>query len=246
MSNTNESDVKKFFSTPINNKSALRCYGDVDNADYSGFETNFSKYLDEKAIYEMIKVNSEITNFFQKFKISIKINMDILNDLIKNHLPHTRNVALGIAKYLPEELQKDVNHKALAEATGLHDLAKVIMPEDIINKKGALNPQELEIMEKHAILSYEMLKTTDLDNETLHLIKNHHHNPLKTNGQNKYLLSDINLQILSLADIYSALREKRSYKDEMSKEQSLKIIKKEVDNGKFHPIVYKALVEYVK
>jgi len=195
------------------------------------------KYMNEKSISEMIKVNSEIENILQKFKISVKINMGILNNLVRNHLPQTRDVALGIAKHLPDDLKREVNHKALAKATSLHDIAKVIIPENIINKSGTLTKNERKIMEEHARLSYEMLKTTDLDKATLNLIKKHHHTK-------ESYVSDINLQILSLADIYSALREKRSYKDEMSKEQALKIIRKETQKGKFSTCIYKALVEY--
>lgn len=231
--------VKEFFNKPINNQSALRCYGDIDNVDYSGFDSNLSRYLNENAISEMIKVNSEITNILDKFKISIKINMGVLNHLVKNHLPHTRNIALGIAECLPEELQVEVNRKALVEATSLHDIAKAIIPENIINKAGALDEHEIEIMKEHAKLSYEMLKTTDLSDETLNLIKNHHY-------ADDRCMCNINLQILSIADVYSALREKRSYKSEMSKEQALSVIHKEVEQGKFLPSVYTALTKYAQ
>lgn len=232
-------NVKEFFNKPISNQSALRCYGDIDNMDYSGFDSSLSKYLNENAISEMIKVNSEITRILDKFKISIKINMSVLNHLVKNHLPHTRNIALGIAECLPEELQVEVNHKALVEATSLHDIAKAIIPENIINKAGALSDEEIEIMKEHAKLSYEMLKTTDLSDETLNLIKNHHY-------ADERCMYNINLQILSIADVYSALREKRSYKAEMSKEKALSIINKEVEQGKFLPSVYNALTKYAQ
>lgn len=245
--NSSQAEVQDFFGKPIHNDSALKCYGDVENADYSGFDTNLYKYLNEKSISEMIKVNSEIGRILKKFKISVKINMKILNNLVRNHLPQTKNIALGIAKHLPEDLQIDVNKKALSKATCLHDLAKVIIPENIINKKGSLNTVERQIMQEHAALSYEMLKTTDLDEETLNLIKNHHHNPIKaTTPQIGNTIENINLQILSMADIYSALREKRSYKDKMSKEQALEIIRIEVEKGKFHLSVFNALVEYTK
>lgn len=236
---SNRTSAKDFFDTPINNQSALRCYGDIDNVDYSGFDSNLNKYLNEKSISEMIKVNSEISNILNRFKISIKINMGILNNLVHNHLPQTRDIALGIAKHLPSELKSEVNHKALAEATSLHDIAKVIIPEDIINKAGALDDNERKIMQEHAKLSYEMLKTTDLSKETLDLIKNHHYADEKC-------MYNINLQILSIADVYSALREKRSYKAEMTKEQALSIINKEVEEGKFLPSVYKALTDYTE
>ncbi len=231
--------VNAYFINPISNQNALKCYGDVDNSDYSGFNSNLQKYLNEKSISEMIKVNSEIQSIFKKFKISIKVNVKILNSLVKNHLPQTRNIALGIADCLPEKFKPAINKKALAEATFLHDIAKVIIPENIVNKAGTLTENEREIMQEHAKLSYEMLKTTDLTEETLNLVKNHH-------NADKEFVSDINLQILSIADIYSALREKRSYKDVMNKEQALSIINKEMEKRKFYPCVYNALVEYAE
>lgn len=231
-------------SSVVNDAEEYFCEKETEN--YYGNDVSLNKYLNEKAISDMIKVNSEIERILNRFKISVKINMGILNNLVKNHLPDTKKVAMGIADNLPQNYQSAINRKALAKATSLHDIAKVIMPEDIINKAGILTENERRIMQKHSTLSYELLKTTDLDEETLNLIKNHHHSPKKTEycklGQN--FISDINLQILSIADIYSALREKRSYKKALDKEQALEIINEEVKQGKFHPCIYKALVEY--
>lgn len=128
----------------------------------------------------------------------------------------------------------------MVEATSLHDIAKAIIPENIINKSGTLTQDERKIMSEHARLSYEMLKTTNLDKETLDLIKNHH----ETHPTSGDSITNINLQILSIADVYSALREKRSYKEEMSKEEALTVLNEETQQGKFHPSVYKALVDY--
>ncbi len=238
--------VSDYFKAEIKNDSALRCFGDVDNADYSGFDSNLSKYMNEKAISEMVKVNSEITDILGKFKISIKINLGILNNLKGHHLAETKNIAMGITKYLPESFKEKVNKKALTEATCLHDIAKVIIPENIINKPGKLDEHELEIMKEHARLSYEMLKTTDLDKETLDLIKEHHHVHATNPNARPNEVENINLQILSIADIYSALRETRSYKKALSKKEALGILKKDVDSGKFHVCVYNALVDYSK
>jgi len=243
---SNQPSVHDFFVNPIRHQSVVEEYFNVDeNMEYLADE-NLAKYLNEKAITEMIQVNSEITRILNKFQIRVKINMNILNNLVKNHLSETRKIALGIANHLPQEYKSEVNHKALAEATSLHDLAKAIIPEDILNKAGALNEKEREIMEEHATLSYELLKTTDLSPETLNLIKHHHHDPHKSGYPHieEGFKSDINLQILSIADIYSALREKRSYKAEMSVEESLAVINKETKQGKFSTHVYNALVRY--
>lgn len=244
--NSNQLSVRDFFDNPIKNRSAVKSLIGEESANYSDIDSDLHKYLNEKAISEMVKVNSEITQILSKFKISIKINMRILNNLVQNHLPQTKDTALGIADYLPQNFKSAVNRKALVEATILHDIAKVIIPENIVNKEGSLTEAEREIMKEHAILSYELLKNTDLSDETLNLIKNHHHNPTKSGypATDDNFISDINLQILSMADIYSALREKRSYKAAMSKEQALEIINKETQEGKFHSHVYSALVAY--
>lgn len=246
--NSNQPSVRDFFDNPIRHQYVAPNGSGDEKYEYDlGTDTNLSKYMNEKAISEMIKVNSEITRILDKFKIVVKINMKIMHDLSKNHLPHTRKIALGIANNLPQDLKTTVNQKALVEATTLHDLAKVIIPEDILNKAGALDEKEREIMQKHAVLSYELLKTTDLDKETLNLIKNHHDHPQKSRAvTNPNSVEDINLQILSMADIYSALKEKRCYKEALTTEKSLEIINKQVEQGKFHPYVYNALVKYAK
>lgn len=237
---SNSLSVQDFFSNPIHNQTAIDCR--VHDNNNPGMDMSLSKYMSEKSITEMIKVNSEIARILKKFRIPIKINMKILYNLARHHLPHTRKVALAIANNLPEKYHSSINSKALAEATSLHDLAKVIIPENVLNKNGALNHDEREIMEQHALLSYELLKTTDLDKQTLDLIKNHHkaeHFGIEANA-------DINLQILSIADIYSALREKRCYKKEMTRKESLMVIQEEVTQGKFCRDIYEALVKYAE
>lgn len=223
--------VRDYFS-PVHSNVAINPLLKNEYTDCAVAEMSLNKYLNEKAISEMISVNSEITRILNKFKVSIKINMGILNNLVQNHLADTRKIAMGIADNLPHNFQASLNRKALAEATTLHDIAKAIIPENIVNKEGTLTEAEREIMKEHAVLSYELLKSTDLSEETLNLIKNHHEP------------ETIEEQILSMADIYSALREKRCYKAEMTNEQALEIIAQETEQGKFHSVVYDALVDY--
>ncbi len=64
------------------------------------------------------------------------------------------------------------------------------------------------------------------------MIKNHHNTG-----------NELSTQILSTADKYSALRESRCYKESLSREQALEIIKEDVDNGLIVPEVYEALTK---
>ena len=114
------------------------------------------------------------------------------------------------------------------------------------NKNGKLTEAETDIVHKHPELGYELLKNSGLDNKTLLLIRNHHQNAQKSGYPtvDKSFNADLDLQVLSIADKYSALTEKRPYKEPMNREQALTIIRADVRNGKTNPLVYNALVNY--
>lgn len=214
--------------------------------DKLSLSTNVQKYATKEVIIEMINANPEIANIMQKNGIPLQINMKNLDDLMKHHLQDTKNIVNGIVENLPGEIRKGVNITSLQKAAALHDFGKVLIPNSIISKKGKLDEKESEIMQQHSILGYELLKTTDLDNKTLELIKYHHQNAQKTGYPkvNDIFVSDVNSQILYAADIYSALTEERPYKEAMNKNQALGIIHKDMKDGKIHPYVFKALVDY--
>lgn len=237
---------RNFFSNTIQQKVVPAYVTTEPSADYISTKTDLAKYLNERAIREMIEVNSEVKQILKKLKINLNLNMKALDNLAQNHLPQTKKIAVGIVNHLPQSFKKAVELQSLQKAAVLHDIGKVLIPANIMNKAGALTDAEREIMQKHSDLSYELLKTTDLDETTLDLVKNHHQNAQKTGypQAEEHFVYDINNQILSVADVYSALREKRSYKAAMGKNQALAIIHEDVKEGKLHPYVFKALVDW--
>lgn len=236
-----------FFINPIQNRSSVHRYFTLSEpSDSISTTTTLDKYANEASIINMVKANPEIIKILNESNIPLKINMEAINELKKNHLLQTKKIAMGIINHLPNYFQSAVNTQAIKKAAELHDLGKVFIPANIINKKGALDEREYKIIQKHPVLSYELLKTTDLDKETLELVKNHHQNAQKTGypSVDENFIANLNSQILSSADIYSALREKRSYKAELSKNEALAILHKDMKEGKIHPFVFKALVDY--
>lgn len=208
--------------------------------------TGIDRYTSETAIKKMIIANPKIKNMIKDVNAPLALNMEELRDLLQNHASDTKNITAGIAENLPFALKEKVNIKSLQDAAYLHDIGKVLIPKEILNKAGKLDAKETEIMHRHSELGYELLKSTDIDTKTLNLIRNHHQNAKKTGypwvGQD--FNADINLQILHIADKYSALTEKRTYKEPLTSKQALTIIYKDVEDGKLHPFVFKALVNY--
>lgn len=222
-------------------------FGSYNGADYFQ-STSVNKYMTEDAIKSAIASNPQIKQILKEIGSPQKLNMEELKDLSEHHAKETQNVAVGIINNLPNGLKQHVNVKSVKDAAYLHDIGKVLIPAEVLNKHGKLTDAEKEIMHRHSELGYELLKNSDIDTRTLHLIKYHHQNMSHT-GYPKVkddFFADINLQILSTADKYSALTEKRVYKDAMPKDMALAYLYKDVYNGNLHPFVYKALVEYVK
>ena len=209
---------------------------------------SIDRYTTETAIQKMIESNPKVKAIAKSFNPTMKLNMQELQELLQNHATDTRNITKGIAENLPFALQNRVDIKALENAVYLHDLGKVLIPTDILNKPAKLNENETKIMHTHSELSYELLKNSGLDDKTLKLIRNHHQNAKKTGYPwvGNDFNADLNLQILSTADKYSALTEKRTYKEPMTPEQALTIIYRDVEEGKLHPFVFKALANYTK
>lgn len=225
-------------------KNNVRFYG---NTEPDRFEsTSPKRFTSEASLLRLINTNPKISTILSEMNAPVRLNMKELNELLDGHALDVQTVSAGIIENLPFSLKNKVDPKAISDAAYLHDLGKVLIPPEVLNKQGKLDDAETKIMHRHSELSYELLKNTNLDKKTLNLIRNHHQNakrsgyPFVDNSFN----ADLNLQILSIADKYSALREKRVYKEPMSKKQALTIIYNDVKDGKLHPFVFNALVKY--
>ncbi len=208
-----------------------------DSFHYSSIE----RYFNANFIRNELASNTELRQLLAKNNIPIKLNIDELQNLKNNHLLTTQNTCGRIIQNLPKSLKESVNEKDLKQAALLHDIGKVLIPAKILNKNGALTADEYNIMKLHSEIGYQLLKNTGLNDNVLNLIRNHHNNI--DNG--KKIIYDIDLQILNLADKYSALTEKRVYKASLSPNQALSILYNEVKSGKVHPFVFNSLVKTV-
>ena len=215
--------------------------GNIEKQD-SFQNLSVDKFYDEKFIRNMISQNEELKNILKQNNISVNLNMTELADLRQNHCKNTQDIAGTIAKNLPPALKSQVDIKNLKDGAMLHDFGKVLVPAEILNKNGKLTQEEYKIMNLHSEFGYQLLKNTGVSDEVLKLIRYHHKN--MENG--KDFIPDINLQILNLADKYSALTEKRVYKNPMTPWQALTILNGEVQKGEIHPMVFQALVRAVR
>ena len=138
----------------------------------------------------------------------------------------------------------------ICSVSALHDIGKVIVPKEILNKPGTLNDEEWEIMKAHTVKGDELLWEVPVDqSEPLmviaHEICRSHHERYDGSGYPDGLKGDeipIAAQVVSLADVYDALTSERCYKDAYSHEQAIRMILGGAC-GSFNPLLLQCLTE---
>lgn len=119
----------------------------------------------------------------------------------------------------------------IVNASALHDIGKIAIPDSILLKPGRLNEEEFAEMKKHTIYGCELLeKFKQEDNEFYQYcydICRYHHERYDGNGYPDQLKGDeipIWAQIVSVVDVYDALVSKRVYKDPFAVEEAARMI----------------------
>ncbi len=135
-------------------------------------------------------------------------------------------------------------------ASSLHDIGKIGIPEEILNKPGKLTKEEFEIMKQHSAIGADMLRSLKrYQNEELvkvaYEICRWHHERYDGKGYPDGLKGEeipISAQVVSLADVYDALVSERVYKKAFSPEKALEMIKNG-ECGSFNPLLLECLVD---
>lgn len=107
----------------------------------------------------------------------------------------------------------------------LHDIGKISTPVHILEKDGKLTDEEFEIMKEHSIVGYKILSGLNIDD--IRDIATLHHEKIDGSGYPFGMKEDqisIEMRILSIADILSALVGVRSYKDAFDKDRVINIL----------------------
>ena len=138
----------------------------------------------------------------------------------------------------------------ITTASSLHDIGKIRIPEEILNKPGRLTDEEFKIMKKHSELGAAIIKDMDFpqDHRLLHTaweICRWHHERWEGKGYPDGLKGEeipISAQVVSIVDVYDALTSERCYKKAFDHDTAIQMI---LDGqcGQFNPILLKCLKE---
>lgn len=197
-------------------------------------------YEKEKRSNLMISILSHIVEFrngesgLHVLHIN-NITEKLLHTLVRNH----------------EDIRLSSSEIALIRtASSLHDIGKISIPTEILNKPGRLTQEEFEIMKTHSQIGSDMLSSLKLGKkdpliQVSYEICRWHHERWDGRGYPDGLKGDeipLSAQVVSLADVYDALTSERCYKKAIPHEEAMQMI---LDGkcGAFNPKLLAALID---
>ena len=161
---------------------------------------------------------------------------------------HSQGVA-RIASLLAKELGFSSDDRTAIEISGLlHDLGKLRIPDEILDKPGPLNPVERSIMNTHSYESFQILRRIKGLEEITRWAVAHHEEPGATGypfGLDGETLP-IQSRILRVADIIQAVVQDRPYRRGMSEEQTRDVLQDLIQKGKIDPEVGQLAIRNLK
>ncbi len=170
------------------------------------------------------------------------------------HVLHVHTITEILLKALRKKTDKypltQQEITLICNASALHDVGKISIPSEILNKPGRFTPEEFEIMKGHTVEGAKMLKDIPFrGNEPLikigYQICRWHHERYDGRGYPDGLKGEeipIAAQAVSLADVYDALTAKRVYKPAFSHEKAMEMIL-HGECGAFNPLLLECLEE---
>jgi putative nucleotidyltransferase with HDIG domain len=128
----------------------------------------------------------------------------------------------------------------------LHDVGKINVPFEVLNKPGKLTPEERTLMESHPVAGVELLKDVEFPWDVLPMVRSHHER-WDGKGYPDRLTSEaipLHARVLALADVFDALTTDRPYRPAFSPDEALRMMRE--DCGKaFDPALFPVFEQLV-
>ena len=152
--------------------------------------------------------------------------VDARDPNLRGHSRYVQNVTMVLYDNLPQEKKEGINRVSLEFGALMHDVGKLGIPEEILNKPGPLDDQEWEIMKNHPRLSCKIMQPLKSLREILPWVEYHHE---RIDGKGYYGLKEQDIpyasKIIAVADTFSAITMKRSYKPSRSYDEAIGVMK---------------------
>ncbi len=161
-------------------------------------------------------------------KKTFELIIDTLNLRYYNEQNHNITVS-EICRVLGEAMEfskEQIN--TLCEAARFHDIGKIIIPPEILNKQDSLTSEEFELVQRHPETGYQILKSIEEYTHLARYVLSHHEHWDGNGYPRKQKNSEIPIfsRIICIADAYEAMTNDRPYRKAMKKQDAIEELKR--------------------
>ncbi|WP_028292426.1 HD domain-containing phosphohydrolase [Oceanobacter kriegii] len=152
--------------------------------------------------------------------------MEFTSDETGRHIKRVAEISRLLAYHEPSLSSEDED--IIFHASPMHDIGKVFVPKEILNKPGKLSPSEYEIMKTHTEKAHQFLQTSSRKVlKAADIIAWQHHERWDGTGYPRGISgADIHIygRIVAIADVFDALTHKRVYKEAWTTDDAIRYI----------------------
>lgn len=192
----------------------------------------------ENELYDTI---DQMKNVFEHTLDAITHLTDYVDPYTSTHQCRTAALAVLIAEGLA---LSEENIKSVEIAAKLHDIGKILLPPEIINKPGKYTEIEATMVQTHVVFGYELIKSIDFQAPVAEIILQHHER-LDGSGYPKGLKNDellLESKILAVANLADEMLSHRPFRPAHDLESVIKILRKDAAEGRLYlPAVQKCI-----
>ncbi len=220
--------AKDYLAKPVSRESLVAC---VKRVLRDAKEENEKVIATLQSLSQQKELEGKLKEALTRLDSSTRATFLALSETIeqkdaytKGHCQRVSNISLAIAHAL------DFNDEMLRVIEGgalLHDIGKIGISEEILNKSNSLTNEEYEIIKMHPVYGERIISHIEMFTSYKPIVRSHHER-LDGKGYPDGLKGDqipIEVRIISIADAFDSMTSKRAYRDALPVELAIEEIK---------------------
>lgn len=173
---------------------------------------------------------------------TLAMAIDAKDQVTHGHIRRVQEYSVALARQMGVNDENLI--KAIEAASLLHDMGKLAVPENILNKAGKLTAAEFEVMKTHSRVGADILAAIEFPYPVVPIVRHHHENWDGSGYPDRLSGTDIPIgaRILSVVDCFDALTSDRPYRGKLKKSDAIAILE-ERRGTMYDPLVVDTFID---
>jgi putative nucleotidyltransferase with HDIG domain len=218
----------------------------LNKKEYTKFEQNILLSICNSA-----GIGLENARLFRQLQATYLSTVKTLVSIIEAKDAYTKGHTERVADYataIAEQMQLSKEEKKLITfGAVLHDIGKLGVYENVLNKKGSLNDEEWSILKSHPEVGAGIIQNMEFLAGTVALVR-HHHERFDGKGYPDHLKEmeiPLGARIITVADSFDAMTTDRPYRDALTLEEAIATLK-EKSGTQFDPAIVASFIQVLE